>query len=386
MMPNENDELRRKILDDDASGSPPDDHWRAALMDRFETQRKKTLVYATVWIVIGFAITFGGAHLLSISSQIKLMLLASVTMLIGYETTVLVKLWYWVADTNIRTLREIKRLQLLLLDATGLGGPGPEDQTAATEAVAGRTVWHRISRRRLEWITAAVLVVVGAALGLYLARGVINQGEGHRHFREVHTSILRDGTCEVTMREQYHYAGMNPLESLHVRTKAPLEDADWREATQGTLPHSVEQEGEDHIYTVNLDQPIFRGETVDLRSSARTDEFLAREGDQWTFQTGWTWGRPRKPSLTIREAWPSPVKQTVAVPAGAVVESVTPAPHMSWVDYDGRYLFYFEESEEQAWQRTRNPFAKPGELQETEIRIVYRLTDSKKAGWEKQEP
>lgn len=381
-MPNEHDELRRKILGDDASaGFLPDDRWRAALMERFENQRKITLIYGTVWIVIGVAIMFGGAHLLSVASQIKLMLLAAVVMLIGYETTVLIKLWYWVADTNIRTLREIKRLQLLLLDATGLGGPGsgPGVQTAMAETVVASSVWHRISRRRLEWITAAVLVLAGSALGLYLAWGVVDQGEGHRHFREVHTSILRDGTCEVTLREKYPHAGMNPLERLRVHTQAPLEDAEWREGRHSALPHTVEQDGQAYAYDLRLPQPLFRGEEVDLRLSARTDEFITRQDDVWIFQTGWVWARPRKPSLTIREAWPSPVKQTVAVPAGAVVESVAPAPLQSWVDHDGRYLFYFEESDEQARQRARNPFAKPGTLSETQIRIAYRLTDAKTA-------
>lgn len=145
--------------------------------------------------------------------------------------------------------------------------------------------------------------------------------------------------CQEGMREQYPYAGMNPLDSLYVQTKAPLEEPVWRDAQQGALPHTVEQNGEEYLYAVHLPQPIFRGETVDLRLSARTDEFITREGDQWIFQTGWTWGRPRKPSLTMNPPWPDPVKQTVAVPAGAVVESVTPAPSMSWVDHDGRYLF-----------------------------------------------
>lgn len=89
-------------------------------------------------------------------------------MLIGYETTVLIKLWYWVADTNIRTLREVKRLQLLVL-----GSPGSVQGSQATAFGEGDggSLWDHVSRRKLEWVSFGVLIAAGVALGLYLAGG-----------------------------------------------------------------------------------------------------------------------------------------------------------------------------------------------------------------------
>jgi len=44
------------------------------------------------------------------------MIFAAVITLIGYNSTILMKLWYWVVSTKLNILKEIKQLQLQIAE------------------------------------------------------------------------------------------------------------------------------------------------------------------------------------------------------------------------------------------------------------------------------
>jgi hypothetical protein len=39
--------------------------------------------------------------------------------MIGFNSTILMKLWYWVADTKLNVLKEMKQLQLQVTELSG---------------------------------------------------------------------------------------------------------------------------------------------------------------------------------------------------------------------------------------------------------------------------
>jgi hypothetical protein len=422
-MSDANDELRKRILDDEPAGG---DAWRDALIARFNADRKKLLVHATLWLLACVAILCFGAYLLDQASDLKLMLLGAVVMLIGYESTVLIKLWYWVAETNTRVTREIKQLQLLTVDrapteprgqASGpLSEPGAHSSAEAlTKAEATGQArrreraqasdggfWARISQPAVEWLCVAALAIAGAA-GTYFYLIPLGHSGAPVAEQEEHTRIAADGRCEIFTRKQYPYAGMTPLESDQIRADRPLVEPTWREAGAGVLPHSVTRDGEAWVYTIRFPQPIFRGQAVDLRSTATVTGLAVpsepraqasgsssepeaqasdggmegrREGEserqrdggrgsdsvRWTYAAAPRWYTERGPALTINPAWPGPLKRTVTLPPGACVESVTPQPTMQWADHDWRTILYFETAPEA-----------PAEA----IRITYRLPTGK---------
>lgn len=348
-MNNVNDELRNRILSDDESFKTPSDPWRSALISRFDAKRKKLVLYATLQLVMGLAIFFAGALMLNNLPGLKLMLLAAVIMLVGFETTVLVKLWYWIAETNIRVTREIKQLQLL---SVGHSADPQNESTGAPPHISGA-----LSMRTAQWLSVATVVaatIIGVVLFLLPLGTAAPRAQLEEHIR-----IAGDGRCEVITRDQYPYAGVTPLDHIQVRSNIALENPAWHEARVGNLRSSFSRDDQAYVYTVRFPQPIFRGEEVDLRTFAGAPQLVTREGDRWTCRATWNWLSSRRPALTLDPARYHPTVRTVSLPPGAVVESVTPAPKMQWGDYDGSLTLSFERPD------------KP--TPDEELRITYRL-------------
>jgi hypothetical protein len=46
--------------------------------------------------------------------------------MIGFNSTILMKLWYWVCDTKLNVLKEIKQLELQIADLIGKEPPSKD--------------------------------------------------------------------------------------------------------------------------------------------------------------------------------------------------------------------------------------------------------------------
>ena len=142
-------ELLKRVLEDESFEPSEGDEVKAALVRHFETARKKAVLRMALWIAGGMLIFFYGAYLLGRAVDTRSMLAALVVMIIGFETTVLIKLWYWTVDSKITLLKEIKRAQLSSL----AGHPGDNKEPlpfaaasgAGERADLGRTDVKRIS-------------------------------------------------------------------------------------------------------------------------------------------------------------------------------------------------------------------------------------------------
>lgn len=106
---------------------PPDDDRLAALrhevVDAFDYRRKKNVVAVTFWVLVCIGFIFVGAWGLATANDTKSMLLSLFLMMIGLESSVLIKLWFWVVDSRDVMAREIKHVQLQL---TMLAASHPE--------------------------------------------------------------------------------------------------------------------------------------------------------------------------------------------------------------------------------------------------------------------
>jgi hypothetical protein len=51
------------------------------------------------------------------------MFLWMIFFIIGFNSTILMKLWYWVVDTKLNVLKEIKELQLQIAESAGKSSP-----------------------------------------------------------------------------------------------------------------------------------------------------------------------------------------------------------------------------------------------------------------------
>jgi len=85
----------------------------------------KTKVKVVFWIflVLSAVMMVGGMIFLTQEKGTRGMLFAAVIALIGYNSTILMKLWYWVVSTKLGILKELKQLQLQVTELTGRESP-----------------------------------------------------------------------------------------------------------------------------------------------------------------------------------------------------------------------------------------------------------------------
>jgi len=96
----------------------PGEDVRRKVVDEFDYGRKWVMVKLTSYILLCIGFLFYGAWWLADASETREMLLGFFIMMIGLESSVLVKLWYWVVDSRMATSKEIKQVQLQLSQIT----------------------------------------------------------------------------------------------------------------------------------------------------------------------------------------------------------------------------------------------------------------------------
>jgi hypothetical protein len=163
-MNHDDPELLRRIMDDDPARPASVNPLHAALVRKFEGRRKKVLVRASLWILCAMLMFLGGVWMVIIAATTKPMLIGVVLILTGFEMNVLVKLWFWVVDSKLSMLKELKLLRLTLDQR--------EPQEALSEAQAlgeAERVWERMSLRTTRRIFGGIVLLVailGAIVGV----------------------------------------------------------------------------------------------------------------------------------------------------------------------------------------------------------------------------
>lgn len=334
-MSNRDDEVRDRIMRDEALDAPPEDEAKAALVRRFRLARKKLLVSMTIWVLLGIAIFMWGGYVLGHVSGTRAMLAALFVMLVGFETTVLIKLWYWTVDSKAAVVEQIQRLGLHMQ-----GGEEPAAQGAAEAASA----YDRISMKWLRRAATAVIVVPSLVFGALVLGPLFGPGgEGGVVYRsECHAVLDADGTARVTGRMAFTYYGVTPLSVVRVPTGANLQDAAWKDAAGRPLTSTQEQAADGWVSLVQLPEPVFREGSADLRVTWTIPQAAREEGGTWTFSGGAAWRKGLWPQLplTLNAALggvggSSQSISTVTLPNGATVTSALPKTWMAWNDYSG---------------------------------------------------
>ena len=96
------------------------------ISQKFESVMSKVKVVFWIFLVLSAAMMVGGMIFLTQEKGTRGMLFAAVIALIGYNSTILMKLWYWVVSTKLGILKELKQLQLQVTELTGRESPGKD--------------------------------------------------------------------------------------------------------------------------------------------------------------------------------------------------------------------------------------------------------------------
>jgi hypothetical protein len=355
-MNSSNGNVLKRIVREEPEDPSRLEETRARVAEHFENRRKKLLIWATVWILIGVFIAFWGCKQLALSDNLGMMLFATAVILIGYETTVLIKLWYWTVDSKLDVQRELKRLQLLVSRASAVNG----DPNLAKGIKKGASLWSRMSRKTVGWLSTVLLIAGGLVGGaVFLQPAAEKVGSGDPVYRmEFHAEVATDSSVDYVGRLRQAYPGVEPIDAIDIRCPERLDDVIWTTRDGTVLEHEESQADDMFIYTVALPRTVYRHDEFELRLRWQEAARETPDGGERSFvpHPAWRGGLSPRYALWIGE-YPSSeatCRSSVALPSGASVvsEDISPAARRrpqgemqyawtSWVNYDGRILYSF---------------------------------------------
>ena len=86
------------------------------ILQKYETDFFKVKVVFWIFFILCLGMMAGGYIGLRYAGDTKSMLSWVIFFMIGFNSTILMKLWYWVVDTKINVLKEMKQLQLQITE------------------------------------------------------------------------------------------------------------------------------------------------------------------------------------------------------------------------------------------------------------------------------
>ena len=96
------------------------------IFQKYESDMFKVKVVFWIFFALSLGMMAGGYIGLRYAEDTRGMLNWVLLFMIGFNSTILMKLWYWVVDTKLNVLKEMKQLQLQVSDLSGKE-PSSED-------------------------------------------------------------------------------------------------------------------------------------------------------------------------------------------------------------------------------------------------------------------
>ena len=237
-----------------------------------------------------------------------------ILLLIAYESTVLIKLWYWVVNSKLSVLKEIKQLRLESPAAADpdalLGDWGVARPTGALPRWE-RTAWL------VGLIVIVVVVVEYATPAVY--RAIVGHDRQPSLTHEGYVSLAADGSGSTVTKTSWTNKGVVPVVSGPFECGSQSTNR-WIDGRGRELPVTVTTRDGRSRYTVNFIDPVMPGERHTYKRVTDDPALATQEGDLWTCRADWGFG-PQDYGYT----------ETVVLPEGAEIVSVDPEPDRQFV-------------------------------------------------------
>ncbi len=113
-------EFMDKLFEDITLDTPLDmermDQLKAQLKRESELKQKKWLIAITIYCLLGLGMMLGGALIVHATDNIQFMFYGSFFFIMGFETTVLVKLAYGNLSSLTKILQTLREVQVSVLE------------------------------------------------------------------------------------------------------------------------------------------------------------------------------------------------------------------------------------------------------------------------------
>lgn len=294
---------------------------RGTIVDGFLAKARKLERRLYLWLVFFLVLACAMIRNFFGTAETQAQILWAVLFLVMFESTILIKLWYWIVNTRLGTQRELRLLRFDLAASKEL--PSGLDDLAQLESPlrpAGLPKWER-------WAWTAVLI-----LGAYFTlgyRGCQGPGKGFENVitlgadgsgQEVtHWTYANRGGSMLMLREVPLYGGMRVAETEFI----PSGESPYRDSMGRALAVRREPAGENRRDVIQLIDPVPFGHDAQIHWTTKVQ--AAREGGAWVYKIG-----PGNSYST-----------TIELPPGAELVSVTPPENSRRMEGD-RLALRFE--------------------------------------------
>lgn len=259
---------------------------------------------------------FAGLHFMH-SSATKALLFYGLLTLVFFETTILMKLWYWTANNKISVLKAIKQLELGRSPDVDVHLI-PEDSEEPVPFVEGLARWERRA-----WTTA----VVGGCFLLVFVKGLETQGvEGPVSPFSGEGSLTSAGYLMLAADG----SGLEKTEISFVNTRTSRTSSFTFHAPQAVAVRFADSNGQElpiesasqsesqseHVrYVVRLLRPAMSGQRVSYIRTQENAAWATEEEGVWTHSAdfGYVYNT-------------NELAQTVVLPEGAELVAAEPWP------------------------------------------------------------
>ncbi|MHC4399015.1 MAG: DUF6768 family protein [Planctomycetota bacterium] len=286
------------------------------------------------WVFFVLCVCFGFFAYLRFRSPsttaTKTLIGYAIVMLIAYESTVLIKLWYWIANSKLSVLKDLKQLRLespLVADREAL--PNRE-----SEGPLRSISW----RERIVWIVGIIvffeLAVNRAVPAIYSA--IVGYEAPPDLTHEGYLTLAADGSGTSVTQTSFINTGIVPITSF------PFDDRSgstirWIDDRGREVPTTVSEEDGRRGYEIRFIDPVMPGQASTCKRVMETPASAAHEADLWTY---------RQDLRTSPQDLPfgpetAEYTETVMLPQGAEIVSTSLEPVRRYVR-DNRPVLRFQ--------------------------------------------
>lgn len=302
----EHDSDFKKALAENGSFDPQKaDELRQKTVGNFEAKMRKAERYLWAYMcVLCWLVVFTFFHFMQ-SSTTKALLFYGILMVVFVESTILMKLWYWIMNNKISVLKAIKQVEL--------GGA----EAADTEAFgAGRKMEGPLTglsrRERAAWWAA---LIVGCALVGAVKAADMPRAGNRTVTRDGCVTLAANGNGTVVIRESFVNEGIDSVQDTLSYFSPKSHKVRFIDSHGREMPVSVSPQGESVRYDVNPPHPIWPGQRFSYTWISERPQTAKQEGDTWTYSFEYNYG------FNTNE-----LSETVVLPEGAEIVSAEPWP------------------------------------------------------------
>jgi hypothetical protein len=293
------DSLREALRQNGELDSSRDKDLQEKVMGRFRAKMRRVERYMLLTLLICGGLAGGAISVLLSTSNTQLMLAYGIVFLVTFETTILIRLWYWIANNKLSVLKEIQLLRL--------GASTAPEFDAGTILPGKRERYLPKWERRMYGAIGAILLIAVLVISTI---GFTDRADST--VREI-TVLAPDGSGKDVIYQSGKQGSMvQPATSFEFYTGANFEAGNikWYDDKDRELPVVKNKDGDNIRYTIFLIDP----QCTNTRREFKSERLAKVENGLWTYNTDYY------------SSSPVDHVQKLILPAEAAVENVTPKP------------------------------------------------------------